>query len=430
MKKFYITISFIVVILLSFIGGYFFRYQSTSKSKINSKLMVNLKNFKGEYNKSAIKSLYDNPSPKIQDTIKTLEKEGNNLLNTTNYPSVTDKTDLIASGETKHDFVSMTPYLYNDSNTKTGYIVKDGVDNPERLDESKFDSQRLAKLVSAVNTLSIDYTLTGKEVYAKKAVDFLNAWFLNSSTKMNPNMKYSEIFVTNSGKTYFFNNSTMISAVPFIQIVNDIYLLEGSNALTNKDLNGLKAWFNDFQEWLLKSSKGNIDMLRIDNHGTWLQAELALFNTFAGNKEKTIKALEAVGPYSICPQIKDSGKIPSALIRTKSVDYTEYNLEAFITLANIGEKLSIPIWDYKSPYGGSIEKALDYLNNYLLGKEKWPYENIKGKNVNEEDNGEFIKYLALAYDHYKNPDYLKTINKYKPESKGISNIILESRLSS
>ena len=63
-------------------------------------------------------------------------------------------------------------------------------------------------------------------------------------------MKYSEIFVTNSGKTYFFNNSTMISAVPFIQIVNDIYLLEGSNALTNKDLNGLKAWFNDFQEWL------------------------------------------------------------------------------------------------------------------------------------------------------------------------------------
>lgn len=430
MKNFYKFISFIIIILLSFAGGYFFRAPKTSESKINTKALSNFKNFKGEYNKTAIKSLNNNPSPKIQDTIKTLEKEGNNLLSTTNYPTVTSKTNLIATGETKHDFVSMAPYLYNDSNTKTGYTVKDGVDNPERLDESKFDSQRLAKLVSAVNTLSMDYALTGKEAYAAKALNFLNTWFLNNSTKMNPNMEYSEIFVTSSGKTYFFNNATMISATPFIQIVNDIYLLEGSNSLTKKDLNGLKSWFNDFQKWLLESSKGNIDMLRIDNHGTWLQAEVALFNAFAGNKENTIKSLEAVGPYSIFPQIKSSGKIPSALIRTKSVDYTEYNLEAFITLANIGEKLSIPIWEYKSTYGGSIEKAIDYLNNYLLGKEKWPYQNITGKDVNEEDNGDFIKYLSLAYDHYKKPEYLQTINKYKSESKGTSYLILESRLSS
>ncbi|WP_297631875.1 alginate lyase family protein [uncultured Clostridium sp.] len=426
MKKFYLIIISLLLLIVSFLSGYFL---NSYKENISSKYKLqNFNTFKGEYNKADIFALNNSSNTKIKETITQIESDGNVLLNSNSYPTVTDKTSLIAKGETNHDFAAMTPYLFNDPSSKTGYTVKDGVDNPERLDSSKFDSQRLAKLVSNLNTLSFSYALTGNQSYATKAVQFLKVWFLNPATKMNPNMNFGEFFVTSTGKTYTFNNSNMISAIPFIQVVNDIYLLEDSNSLSSSDLEGLKDWFNSFSAWLTTSSNLSFNTLKIDNHGTWLQSELSLFNAFAGNKENTLKSLTSVGPDVITPQIKDGGKIPSALIRTKSVDYTEYNLEAFITLADIGQQFSIPIWNYTSIYGGNIKSAITYLNNYLLGKDNWPYQNISGKNVHEEDNGSFISYLALAYNFYKDPSFLKTINTYSKDSTGISYLILESRL--
>lgn len=426
MKKIYLILFSLLLIIISFLSGYFLNFHKTTPS-LKYKLQ-NFNTFKGEYNKADIFALNNSSNPKIKETIDKIKSDGNILLNSNTYPTVTDKTTLITKGETKHDFAAMTPYLFNNPSSKTGYIVKDGVDNPERLDSSKFDSQRLAKLVSNLNTLSFSYTLTGNNSYALKAVQYLKVWFLNPTTKMNPNMKFGEFFVTSTGKTYTFTNSNMISAIPFIQIVNDIYLLEDSNALSSSELKGLKSWFNSFSTWLTTSSNLSFNTLKIDNHGTWLQAELSLFNAFAGNKKNTLKALISVGPDVITPQIKDGGKIPSALIRTKSVDYTEYNLEAFITLANIGQHFSIPIWNYTSVYGGNIKSAITYLNNYLLGKDNWPYQNISGKNVHEENTSSFIPYLALAYNFYKNPNFLKTINTYSKNSTGISYLILESRL--
>ncbi|WP_066875271.1 alginate lyase family protein [Clostridium mediterraneense] len=382
-------------------------------------------NYTGLYNINTLRNLNNSKSPKIRKQVNSLISSANKLLKITKYPTVTDKTILVSNGENKHDFASMTPYLWNDPNSKSGYIVKDGVDNPERLDSQKYDSTRLNKMVSDVNTLSLAYAITGNKAYANQASNFIKTWFINPETKMDPNMKYAEIFVNAKGQTYF-SGSSMISASPFISVVNDIYLIQNSNCLSSSDNTALKEWFGTFANWLLAQKPGGLDRLRINNHGTWLQAELATFYQFAGQYDKALKALEAVGPYSIFPQINQSGKIPSALIRTKSVAYTEYDLQAFITLATMGEKLNVPIWNYTSPDNGSIKGGIHYLNKYLLGEENWPFQNIKGNDVAQPNNQLFMLYLAMAYNHYKDPSYLKTIYKYATKEPAYRELLIQS----
>lgn len=167
-----------------------------------------------------MRSLKNSKSTKIESQINNLILIANNWINIKNYLKITDKTILVSKDENKHDFASMPPYLWNDPSSKSGYIVKDGVDNPERLNSKMYDSVRLNKMVSYLNTFSITYAITGNETYAKQAVNFLKVWFIDKQTKMNPNMKFAEIFVNSKGKT-FFSCSSMISAIPFVSVIND-----------------------------------------------------------------------------------------------------------------------------------------------------------------------------------------------------------------
>ncbi|MGL5417727.1 MAG: alginate lyase family protein [Clostridium sp.] len=413
-----LVIAIIIILGLGVSNYYFFqKYHEYKKESIkttqNNETDVSNVKKNGEgnfYNAQSIKNL-------SSDSKESIINSANKVLELKSLPTVTDKTNLIAKGETKNDYVSMAPYLWQNPNDANTYIVKDGVDNPERLNDSTYDSNRLNELVNDLNKVSFAYTITGDSKYADMANNLLNTWFINSETKMNPNMKYAEIFETKSGKT-IYTGSSMISSVPLINLVNDIELL--GNAVTNENSTGLKSWFNSFAGWLLNENGGNIDKLRINNHGTWLDADLATFYSYAGNSQMAEKILNTVGEYAINPQIQSSGKIPSALVRTKSLDYTEYNLEAFITLANLGDAYGINIWDYKSENDGSIEKAIEYVTNYLLGKTKWQYENIKGKDVNEESNKKFAMYLEIANKHYQNPEFTKVIEKYSKGNIGVN----------
>jgi hypothetical protein len=61
------------------------------------------------------------------------------------------------------------------------------------------------------------------------------------------------------------------------------------------------------------------------------------------------------------------------------------------------------LWDYETPEGSGLKKALDYLLPYGLGNETWPYTQIKPIDkdglhdlicqaiVNYKDNDSYIK---------------------------------------
>src|SRR5438046_6121980 len=92
----------------------------------------------------------------------------------------------------KHDYMSLAPYFWPDPKSPNGlpYIRRDGERNPEI---SKItDHHSLDDLENSVETLALAYYFKGDEAYAAKAVQLLRAFFLESATRMNPNLEYAQ----------------------------------------------------------------------------------------------------------------------------------------------------------------------------------------------------------------------------------------------
>ena len=122
------------------------------------------------------------------EAAKTILRGADKALST-DILTVMDKETIPPSGD-KHDYISAGRYWWPDPKNPGGpYIRKDGVVNHE-ID--KFDRGILALMAKSVKELSVAYFLTSDERYAEKAVLNLRKWFLNPSTKMNPNMNFGQ----------------------------------------------------------------------------------------------------------------------------------------------------------------------------------------------------------------------------------------------
>lgn len=339
--------------------------------------------------------------------MKKITEEADNLLKE-NPVSVTGKK-VIPNGASDHDYVSLATYYWPDPSKPNGlpYVSHDGRKNPELKDTTKYDAAKKDKMVGSVNTLSLAYYITGKEEYAAKAADFLKTWFINDSTKMNPNMNYSQsVPGKNDG-----SSSGIIESVPFIELTDSIRMLESSKSWTADDDKAIKSWFSQYTDWLVNSSRGKGEAKANNNHGVWYDAQIAAYAYFTGNDALAKKIVEESKEKRIAKQIEPDGKMPLELARTNSLNYTMYNLQAFISLARVGDRVGIDIWDYKTEDGRSIKKALDYFNSYVEGKINWTYQNIA-----EAEPTQMTPYLAIANEHYHDKSFAASIEKMLPKN--------------
>jgi hypothetical protein len=105
-------------------------------------------------------------------------------------------------GGTVHDFQSLGPYWWPDPTRPGGlpYVRRDGEVNPEFYGESN-DRPRLEKLAKAATTLALASLVEGNPKYANRIAVLVNAWFLDSATRMNPAPTASRSLATRSSRT-------------------------------------------------------------------------------------------------------------------------------------------------------------------------------------------------------------------------------------
>lgn len=131
------------------------------------------------YDSSYLFKLKDssNTSSEIKASVDKIVKSADSYLNLKPL-SVTQKKSSI-QGVDSHEYVSMGIYYWPDISKVDGkpYINKDGQKNPEKNDDDKYDAARFSKMISAVNTLSLAYCITGKEVYAEHSAELLRVWY-------------------------------------------------------------------------------------------------------------------------------------------------------------------------------------------------------------------------------------------------------------
>ncbi len=347
----------------------------------------------------------------LDPALAKLKSDANKALSVVPL-SVVEKSKTPPSGD-KHDYMSQSRYSWPNPNTANGlpYVTRDGQVNPEIYQIP--DEQNLGKMVSAVETLSLAYYFTGNEKYAAHAARMLRAWFLDPETAMNPNLTYAGYVPgVNQGSA-----GGVLQGRGFSRIVDSIGLLAGSSGWTEKDQSGMHEWFNTYLVWLLTSDHGKKEAQTTNNHGSWYDVQAASIALFLGKKAQATAILKESMSRRIARQIEPDGRQPLELARTKSWDYSVFNLQPLFEVAALGERVGLDIWHFQTPDGRSLKGALDYLVN---NQQTWPPASYKQTvAIDTKPMVPILRQAAMKYcdlKYFNDSNRIATANGLNPRS--------------
>ena len=191
---------------------------------------------------------------------------------------------------------------------------------------------------------------------------------------MNPNLNFAQgVRGKESGRA-----AGIIDTAAIARLVDWVGLLFDSKSLLQTDRDGLLAWFRDYLAWLRESELGRREGQAKNNHGTWYDVQTVSLALFTGQIELAREILQFSHKRRVGRQIEPDGRQAEELQRTKSWHYSVYNLQAFVALANLGDRAGVDLWHYQTPDGRSIRKAIAWLIPFALGEKPWATPEIGG----------------------------------------------------
>ena len=350
-------------------------------------------------NLDQIKAKIDRQDPFVMPAYQTLISKAEKALSMGRL-SVVDKS-LTPPSQDKHDYMSLGPYFWPNPKTKDGYpyIRRDGKVNPNALIDS--DSPRLVRLTNALETLALAYYYTNNTKYAQRAVEMIQIWFINDTTKMNPHLKYAQgIPGTVPGRAL-----GILDGRHFVRILDSITLIENSNLLSSKDLEIIKQWVKDYQNWLLNGEYAYDESHRPNNHGTFYDYQVVGYALYLEQPKKAKELLTNAQYIRLCSHIGSKGQNFHELERTRPLHYSLFDLEAMIGLALYSDHYDdVNFWTFTINQT-SLKKAIDYVIKYKNNRDMWL---VKNEKVNFMD---LTPTLLVAAQKYQTDEYNKEILK-------------------
>ena len=250
--------------IIIFIGIYFFCASKLVAQNESQRIYV-----VDFYELNTQKTHIKNGDKKALENYKVLIKEADKLLNRSMF-SVVHKMGIPPS-QSKQDYMSIGPYYWPNPNTENGlpYIRKDGKVNPESRNNFT-DIVEKAHFISAVKTLSEAYFFSDVAKYGLKNIEFINAWFVNDATKMNPNLNYGQSVPGESEGRCF----AIIEFSDIMEIIKFLEIAKQKGILDNETEKAMFDWFTAYSYWLQNSELGKEEATRKNNHGTHYDAQL------------------------------------------------------------------------------------------------------------------------------------------------------------
>ena len=306
-----------------------------------------------------------------------------------------------------HDFFSEGDYWWPDPQNPGGpYIQRDGLSNPDNFVEHRRALMRLSVQIPA---LAAAWKLTKDSRYAKHAARHLRAWFLDPSTRMNPNLQYAQAI---HGR-FTGRGIGIIDTIHLVEVARAIQSLEESSALSKTELDGIRQWFSDYLQWMTTSKNGIEEREAKNNHGTCWLMQVAAFAQLTGNGKLLDYCRDRFKNVIVPNQIAADGSFPQELRRTKPYGYSLFNLEA---MAIVCEILSTPqdnLWTFQLADGRGMRKAISYMAPYIKDKKSWP---LKPDVMYDEQWPMRQSSLLFAGLALNRPDYLDLWKKLPADS--------------
>ena len=264
-----------------------------------------------------------------------------------------------------HDFSSEGDYWWPNPKDPDGpYIRRDGETNP-----ANFVAHRrlMFSFARDFGALAAAYDLTREERFAEGAAQQLRVWFVDPTTRMNPNLQYAQ-----SIKGVCTGRGTgLIDTVHFAEVALGVQALHGSRALDAATETAVKGWFRDYLHWLQTHPYGVEEGNATNNHGTCWVLHVAAFARLIDDREMLADCRRRFKEVLLPKQMGADGGFPLELARTKPYGYSIFNLDVMTGLAAV---LSTPAEDFmkfRLPDGRGLVRGVEFLAPFLADKSKW-----------------------------------------------------------
>src|SRR5579862_8303141 len=287
--------------------------------------------------------------------------------------TVVDKHQPSPTGD-PHDYVSYGRYWWPDPASTNGlpYIQRDGHPNREQM--ALGDQDRLWSMIDTVSTLAEAWHLEHREACARRAGEWVRAWFVTPATRINLSFEYAQIHLGRDGN--HGNKSGLIDTRGLVRLIDALRLLHGSSALTAMDEAAVREWFSDYLLWLTTSKNGKLEHAAPNNHGSWFLSQLIAIARYL-DREEDARQFAREDFARIANQFAPDGSQPLELVRTDGLSYCAFNLEAQFCVAKLSTPLGLDLWNYTATNGASLHRGLEFLVPYNTAPETWPHGQLK-----------------------------------------------------
>lgn len=316
------------------------------------------------------------------------------------------------SAGTQHDFYSEGDYWWPDSLNPDGpYVRRDGHTNPDNFVQHRHAMIRFSRIVG---NLTSAYLLTGDKKYVEPILTHVRAWFINDSTRMNPNLLYAQAIkgvATGRG-------IGIIDTIHLIEVVQSLLRLREEGLVPQSVDEGVQKWLKEYVGWLTTHPYGEHEMNATNNHGTCWAMQVAMFAKYIGDKDVMKLCSDRFKNIFIVNQMASDGSFPQERSRTKPYGYSLFNLDAMATICQILSTEEDNLWDYTTSDGRNMRKAIEYMCPYISDKSTWDLE----PDVMYWDEWPVAHpALLFAWNQWGDEKYLTIWNKYDhfPENEEV-----------
>lgn len=314
--------------------------------------------------------------PDMTRVVAELENRVSSTLDGPLY-TVVSKTTLPPSGD-PHDYWHPSPYWWPNPESPDGlpYIKIDGQRVPGTIlwepGSEQYDRSALQSMIDETAlTTWLGYFKGHRRLY-ERAGSLIRSWFLNPETRMNPHLRHSQVRRghNNDEGTRF----GIIETSDFYYLLDAVRLLERSETLTPSESAAFREWFAAFRAWLWESNQGKGERGSLNNHGTWYDVQLGAIDAYLDDVPGLLETLrrshERVGQ-----QFTPDGRQPEELLRTLTQHYCTYNLQGWLMVGMLAERVGQDLLNYRDPRGPSVGAAIQWLLDRSTSP--WPYEQIE-----------------------------------------------------
>lgn len=281
----------------------------------------------------------------------------------------------ISANQNLKDYHSFSPYVWVDTSLSSGttLIYKDGQTNA--ITEAMSDKVIIRQFSSAVYSLYKGYKKSKNLKYANRAKEQIIHFFLDKKFGMNPHLEFAQCIPGGVQGNYW----GLIDSRWLVLVVESIEYFELHDIFTKKQINAIRNWFMRYSDWMIESSLGQEAAISANNHASWYYAQLATYKWFV--KEKKIANFIVNNSKRLFfTQIDSIGQQLMEIGRTKSFDYSLYNLAALVQLSKIGDSVGIDLWKFNLQNGKNLSNGIKFLSDHVSNG-TWPYKQIAPKSI-------------------------------------------------